>query len=42
MDAMLDASVQLIQMALLVGLVGLNFSLRTRLKAIEEKLDRKA
>jgi len=40
MNAMLDASVQLIQMVLLLGLVAQNFGLRARLKAIEEKLSR--
>jgi hypothetical protein len=38
MDAVLDASVQLIQVALLLLLVALNFRLRARLKAIEKKL----
>jgi hypothetical protein len=40
MNAFLDASVQLIQVALLIVLVALNFGLRKRLKAIEEKLNR--
>ncbi len=40
MNALLDASVQLIQIALLLGLVAQNFELRARLKAIEEKLSR--
>jgi hypothetical protein len=40
MNAFLDASVQLIQVALLIILVALNFGLRKRLKAIEEKLGR--
>jgi hypothetical protein len=41
MNAMLlDASVQLVQVGLLLGLIALNFDLRRRLKAIEEKLDR--
>jgi hypothetical protein len=39
-NAILDAAVQLIQMGLLLILVALNFGLRTRLKAIEEKLGR--
>jgi hypothetical protein len=38
MDAVLDASVQLIQVGLLLLLVALNFGLRARLKAIEAKL----
>lgn len=38
MDLVLDAAVQFIQMGLLIVLVGLNFSLRARLKTIEEKL----
>ena len=41
MNAILDASVQLIQVALLLGLIGLNFELRVRLKAIEKKLEQK-
>ena len=40
MNAILDASVQLIQMTLLLILVAQNFGLRARLKAIEEKLSR--
>jgi hypothetical protein len=40
MNAILDASVQLIQMALLLGVVVQNFGLRARLKAIEQKLGR--
>jgi hypothetical protein len=40
--AFLDAAVQLIQVVLLLGLIALNFGLRTRLKAIEDKLERKA
>ena len=42
MNAFLDAAVQLVQMALLLGLVVLTFGIRRRLKAIEAKLDRKA
>ena len=38
MDALLDASVQLIQLGLLFFVVTQNFSLRKRLKAIEKKL----
>jgi hypothetical protein len=38
MNAILDASVQLIQVGLLLILVALNFGLRARLKAIEKKL----
>jgi hypothetical protein len=40
MNAMLDASVQLIQVGLLLILIALNFGVRRRLKAIEEKLGR--
>ena len=40
MDAILDASVQLIQMGLLLILIAMNYGLRARLKAIEAKLDR--
>ncbi|HET7363035.1 MAG TPA: hypothetical protein VFJ70_05600 [Burkholderiales bacterium] len=40
MNAFLDAAVQLIQVALLIVLVALNFSLRRRLRTIEEKLGR--
>jgi len=40
MNAILDASVQLIQMVLLLALIAQNFGLRARLKAIEEKLSR--
>jgi hypothetical protein len=40
MNAILDASVQLIQMGLLLGLIAKNFDLRARLKKIEEKLGR--
>jgi hypothetical protein len=40
MNALLDAAVQFIQMGLLLILVVQNFSLRARLKAIEEKLGR--
>jgi hypothetical protein len=40
MDALLDASVQLIQVGLLLILVALNFGIRRRLRAIEQKLGR--
>jgi len=40
MNSILDASVQLIQMVLLLSLVAQNFGFRARLKAIEEKLSR--
>jgi hypothetical protein len=40
MNAILDASVQLIQVGMLLILIALNFGLRARLKAIETKLDR--
>jgi hypothetical protein len=40
MNAILDASVQLIQLGLLWIVVTQNFGLRKRLKAIEEKLGR--
>jgi len=40
MNAMLDASVQLIQVGLLLILIALNFGMRRRLKAIEERLGR--
>jgi hypothetical protein len=40
MNAILDALVQVIQVALLLILVAQNFGLRARLKAIEEKLSR--
>jgi hypothetical protein len=36
----LDAVVQLIQTGILLGVVGLLFDLRTRLKRLEEKLGR--
>ena len=42
MNVVLDAAVQFLQVGLLLGLISLHFSLRARLKAIEEKLDRKA
>jgi hypothetical protein len=38
MDAVLDASVQLIQLTLLIIVLAQNFGLRKRLKAMEEKL----
>ena len=38
MDALLDASVQLIQVGLMLAVVAQNFGLRRRLKAIEAKL----
>lgn len=38
MDALLDASVQLIQVGLLLVVVAQSFGLRARLKALEEKL----
>jgi hypothetical protein len=38
MDAVLDASVQLIQMGLLLVVIAQNFALRARLRAIEAKL----
>jgi hypothetical protein len=38
MDALLDASVQLIQVGLLLLLAMQNFGIRTRLRRIEEKL----
>jgi hypothetical protein len=40
MDAILDASVQLIQVGLLLILIAMNYGLRARLKAIEAKLAR--
>ncbi len=40
MNAFLDASVQLIQVVLLIILVAQNIGFRKRLKAIEEKLNR--
>ncbi len=40
MNAFLDASVQFIQLGLLLVLITVNLGLRKRLKAIEEKLDR--
>ena len=42
MNAFLDASVQLIQVALLFVLVVQNFALRARLRTIEETLKRVA
>ena len=38
-NALLDASVQLMQVGLLLILVVLNFGIRQRLKAIERKLN---
>ena len=38
MDALLDASVQLIQVGLLLLLAMQNFGIRARLRKIEEKL----
>ena len=38
MDAILDASVQLIQVGLLLILIAMNYGIRARLKAIEAKL----
>jgi hypothetical protein len=38
MDALLDASVQLIQVGLLLLLAMQNFGIRARLRRIEEKL----
>ena len=38
MDALLDASVQLIQVGLLLTIAVQNFGLRARLRAIEAKL----
>jgi hypothetical protein len=38
MNALLDASVQLIQVGLILVIVAQNFGLRARLKAIEAKL----
>ena len=40
LNALLDAAVQLIQVAVLLVVVAQNFSLGRRLKAIEEKLNR--
>ena len=42
MNEVLDASVQLIQLGLVLFLIVVNLGLRARLKAIEEKLDRRA
>jgi hypothetical protein len=38
MDAVLDASVQLVQMGILLVIAVQNFGLRARLRAIEAKL----
>jgi hypothetical protein len=40
MNAILDASVQLIQVGMLLVVVAQNFALRARLRAIEAKLGR--
>jgi hypothetical protein len=40
MTALLDAGVQLIQVILLVALVAQNFAVSSRLRDIEEKLNR--
>jgi hypothetical protein len=38
MDALLDASVQLVQVGILLVIAAQNFGLRARLRAIEAKL----
>jgi hypothetical protein len=40
MNSLLDAAVQLLQLAALVALMALNLGLGKRLKAIEDKLSR--
>ena len=40
MNAILDSSVQLVQVGLLLILIAVNFGIQRRLKAIEEKLGR--
>ena len=42
MNVILDAAVQFLQVGLLLGLIAMQFGIRTHLKSIEEKLDRKA
>jgi len=39
MNPFLDAAVQLLQLTALIALMGLNFALGKRLKAIEDRLD---